>query len=508
MRRVIGRMRNIIFGQCIRRGEAGRHYLLVESATFLSVAVFFAPLMRVCASAQDTRTSLSSESRTDLGTSNSYGTELTRNSGSSSPVAEFYEQAIQSNPQAKDLHFQLGLQFWDERRIAEAELQFLEELRLDPQCYRARLMLGMAALEEEKNNEAVEYLETAVLGDATLKQAYLPLGKAWFRLGSLEKAREALETAAQVEPGLPPVYSLQAQVYSRLKRQEDAARMRELDSRARDLRSAESFAAVEDWNRALQLVSTYLSAFPDSSRGLYIKGLILFNGYRKIGEATQVLQQAILKNPANVEGRRLLGIVDWVAGNKRAFEEEMNLVLAADPLDARAHYYWGRYAFENGRYQEAREHLERARRFSPSDERVATSLALTYEELGLSQEAEKQHVAAVSLAMKKDTPDPWVYLNYGAFLLNVNRASEALPLFKKATTFRRVHPKAYYLTGVAYARTGRCVEAAKYFERALAADPRWAEPRAALAEVYDRLGKTQEAAAQRAVIAKLAAQVP
>jgi len=393
--------------ECIQLRRSGNH-AIAEHAFLATVVALLAVFIVPGNAQQPSGIDSSAENQTDQRALNLRSTELRREGDSSSPVVEFYEQAIRLNPNAKDLHFQLGLEFWSRRKIPDAGLQFREELRVNPPCYRARLMLGMAALEEGKNSDAVQYLEAALSGDPTLKQAFLPLGKAWFRLGNLEKAREALETAARVEPDLPPIYSLLAQVYSRLGRQEDAARMSELDSRARDLRSAESFAAVEDWNRALQLVSTYLSAFPDSSRGLYIKGLILFNGYRKIGEATQALQQAILKNPANIEARRLLGIMDWVAGNKRAFEEEMNLVLAADPLDTLAHYYWGRYAFENRRYEEAREHLERARRFRPKDERVATNLALAYEALGLVQEAEKQHLAAVSLAMKQGAPKPWV----------------------------------------------------------------------------------------------------
>ncbi len=487
----------------IPRYDAGR-LGPVPVVAFFKVLFFCALFGFRSAKAQDSRmVAPAPEGRVDSSTLNLYGSEPAGKSGGPSPVVEFYQQAIRSSPQGRNLHFQLGLTFWDQRRFAEAESQFLEELRLDPRCYRARLMLGMAALEEGKDRDAVEYIDAALTGDPTLRQAYLPLGKAWFRLGNLEKAERALETAARADPGMPPVYALLAQVYSRSGRQQDAVRMRELDSSARDLRSAESFAAVGDWPRALQLVSAYLTAFPDSSRGLYIEGLILFNGYRKTDESTRVLQQSLSKNPANVEARRFLAVIDWVKGDKRNFEKEIDLVLAADPLDPVAHYYRGRYALENGRYQEAREHLERAREFSPSDEREATSLALTYEALGLSREAEQQHIAAVSLAMKKDTPDPWVYLNYGAFLLNANRPSEALPLFKKATTFRKVHPKAYYLAGVACVRTGQTVEAAKYFEEALSAAPRWAEPRGALAEVYDRLGKPREAAAQRAVLAKL-----
>jgi Tfp pilus assembly protein PilF len=426
-----------------------------------------------------------------------------KGSSNPSPVEAYYAQAIRSSPRKKDLHFQLGLELWNEHKVAEANSQFLEELRIDPDCHRAQVMLGMTKLEEGKDEDAVHYLEAALEADSTLHQAFLPLGKAWFRLGNLQKAQKALENAVRAEPGLPPAYALLAQVYSKLGRPTDAANMSELDAKARDLKTAESFAAAGNWEKALQSDSTFLGAFPDSSRGLYIKGLILFNGYRKIDEATAALKKSLLQDPANIEARRLLGIMDWVAGNKPAFEAEMTLVLAADPLDALAHYYWGRYAFEAGRFEEARENMEFAERFRPDDERVATNLALAYEALGLPQEAEKQHVAALTLAAQHDSPDPWPFLNYGAFLLNTNRPAEAVPVLRKAMALPKVHPKAYYLTGVAYARTGQPVEAAACLERAVAADPRWPEPRAALVAIYDQLGKKQEAGAQRAILAKL-----
>jgi Flp pilus assembly protein TadD len=75
-----------------------------------------------------------------------------------------------------------------------------------------------------------------------------------------------------------------------------------------------------------------------------------------------------------------------------------------------------------------------------------------------------------------------------------------LPILKKATALPKVHPKAYYLTGVAYARTGQPVAAAECLEKAVASEPGWAEPRVELAVVYDQLGRTQEAAAQRKLL--------
>jgi len=475
--------------------------VLLFLASFSLVTVLHAACAIYTGAQQSSDPSSSSRDAVEEKLPNSNRPEQNRE-GVKSPVEKYYEQAIRLSPSTKGLHFQLGLELWNERRVSAAESNFLQELKIDPACHRAQVMIGMAKLEENDNKGAIEYLEAARDADSTLRQAYLPLGKAWLREGNLQKAQEALEHAAAAEPGQPPVYSSLAQIYSKLGRPADAAAMSELDTKARDLRAAESFAAAGDWAKAQEADSTFLSAFPDSSRGLYIRGLVLFNGYRKIDEATQALKQSVLKDPANIEARRLLGIMDWVTGNKPAFEAEMKLVLAADPLDALAHYYWGRYAFESAHYQEAREHLELALRFRAEDERIATNLALTYEALGLPAEAEKKHRLAFAIATRQESSEPWVFLNYGAFLLNANRPTEALPVLKKAISLPKVHPKAYYLAGVAYAHAGQPAEAAACLEKAVAANPRWPEPHAALITVYGELGKTQEADAQKAILAK------
>lgn len=419
-------------------------------------------------------------------------------------LVEYCRQALPGNPEGDYIHFSVGLELFTQRKLSEAEVEFLTQLKLNPNHYRARLMLGIIALEQDRVGEAVQYLERALVGDQSLRQAYLPLGKAWFQLGNLQKARGALETAARVEPGVPLTYSLLASVYSRLGSKTEATKMSELYRTARKLKTAEVAIQLGDWAQSLQLVSDFLEAFPDSSRGLYVKGAIYFNGYRKAPEAVACLQHALSKNPANMEARRLAATIYLVAGDTQAFEREMKLLLTANPLDGLTHYYWGRYAFEKGRISEARHHLEQARQFRTADAQIVTNLAVVYEAQGLAKEAEQQHLAAISLAGKQSAPNSWVlYFNYGAFLLNAERPAEALKFLRIATSRPEPHPKALYLSGIANVRTGQLEEAVKQLEQAVVREPKYAEARAALAALYDRVGKTQEAAVERALIVGL-----
>lgn len=302
---------------------------------------------------------------------------------------EFYRHAISAEPSRPQLHFQMGLQLWDLGNVSEARSALLEELRLNPPNYRCRVVLGMISVQQHDYRGAIHDLEAALKTDASLTQAYYPLGQSWFHLGDFEKAREYLERASQVDPPAPTLYAMLSRAYFNLGRYDDAARMTKLYHAAGNLSLAEAAANLGSWTEADRLVSEFLDGFPHASNGLYLKAAIAFNGFRKLGEATALLEEALASDRNNLKARRLLAVLEWAGGNKEAFERDMNLVLKADPLDGQAHYYLGRYLFEQGTLALAHEHLETALRFRPSDPRVMADLARLNEALRLTPEAEE-----------------------------------------------------------------------------------------------------------------------
>jgi tetratricopeptide (TPR) repeat protein len=278
--------------------------------------------------------------------------------------------------------------------------------------------------------------------------------------------------------------------------------MSKLHAAARSLALAEAAANLGSWAEADRLVSEFLQVFPDAANGLYVKAGIAFNGFRKLEEATSLLERVLARDGNNIKARRLLAVLQWTGGNKAAFEKNMELVLAADPADGQAHYYMGRYLFEKGELAQAREQLETAERLRPFDYRVATDLARTYAAAGLLQRAEEKHRAAVAILGQWPQKDPLVYTNYAEFLLGQHRPAPALELLDRILSVPRPLPRALYLAGVAYAAEGKSTEAVQFLKRAEESTPDDPQVHLALAEVYERAGSKGEAEVQRARAAK------
>ncbi len=415
---------------------------------------------------------------------------------------EYYRQAIRKQPSAPELHFQLGMQLWDLGRLAEARSALRTELRLNPANQRCRVVLGMIEVQQNEFRTAISHLGSALHADPGLTQAYYPLGQAWFHSGDFEKALEFLEKAARVETPAPALYALLARTHFKLGRKQDAAAMSKLHTASRNLGLAEAAANLGSWAEADRLVSEYLAAFPDASAGLYVKAGIALNGFRKLDEATALLERILARDPNNFKARRLLAVLEWTAGDKPAFEKNMGIVLAADPLDGQAQYYIGRYLLEKGDTAQARERLATAERLRPFDYRVATDLARAYARAGLLDKAEEKHRAAVSLLGQWPERDPLVYANYAEFLLEQRKPEQARELLGRITSAPRPLPRALYLAGVACKEEGRLDEAVVFLKRAEASAPDDPRIHLALAEVYERAGNKSEADAQRARASK------
>jgi tetratricopeptide (TPR) repeat protein len=410
---------------------------------------------------------------------------------------EFYRHAIATESTRPELYFQLGLALWDFGQTAEAQAAFSEELRRNPTNHRCRLVLGMLRVRQRDYRGAIQDLESASSADPSLKQAYYPLGQAWFHLGNFQKARDYLEKAEQVESPVPALFAMLSQTYYDLGQKEEAARISGLDRAARTFGLAQAAATVGSWTEADRLISEFLTAFPRAANGLYLKAVIAFNGFRNLNQAKSLLEQVLAQDKDNLDARRFLAVLQWTGGNKEAFEKEINLVLAAEPLDGQAHYYMGRYMLEKGDLASAQEHLETAQNLRPSDYRVATDLARVYEALGLARKAEEKHREAVRLVSKWPSKDPYVYTNYAEYLVGQGRSGAALELLEQMLHSSRPLPRVLYVAGIAYASSGKLTEAEEYLKQAAASAPGDPRVHLALADVYDRTGRKAEADAER-----------
>lgn len=103
-----------------------------------------------------------------------------------------------------------GLQFYKEKRYAEAEAQFTEALKLRPDFALAANNLGFVYYRQDKFAEAARWYENAIKLDRSRAIAYLNLGDAYARNNERDKARTAYQTYLELSPqGPQAVYAKQ-----------------------------------------------------------------------------------------------------------------------------------------------------------------------------------------------------------------------------------------------------------------------------------------------------------
>ena len=179
----------------------------------------------------------------------------------------------------------------------------------------------------------------------------------------------------------------------------------------------------------------------------------------RYNEAVAELSTAASLDPKLSEAHNLLG----VAYNQKGFgdraKESFERAVKNDPQDVETLNNLGFALYQNGNYRAAVDKLKRAAKMAPTDERILNNLALALCRLGKWDEA------------------------YGYF----ERAGG--PLVGSLNTAKM------------FERFAREDDAIRYYEKARQIDPNNSMAVRRLADLYNRVGRTAEAEAMRAVIA-------
>jgi uncharacterized caspase-like protein/peptidoglycan/xylan/chitin deacetylase (PgdA/CDA1 family) len=96
-----------------------------------------------------------------------------------------------------------GLQFYKEKRYAQAEAQFTEALKLRPDFALAANNLGFVFYKQDQFAQAARWFENTIKMDPSRAVAYLNLGDAHAKAANAEKAKKAFETYLELAPSGP-----------------------------------------------------------------------------------------------------------------------------------------------------------------------------------------------------------------------------------------------------------------------------------------------------------------
>ncbi len=152
-----------------------------------------------------------------------------------------------------------------------------------------------------------------------------------------------------------------------------------------------------------------------------------------------------------------------LAGLGRLDEAEAVLRRAVRVRDAAAEYNLGSVLDRQGRWEEAREHYERAIAIDPFYARAMNNLAVGLDRRGQGAAA----LALFARALEAAPADAETYSNLGSALIGQRRFPEAIRALDTAIALDSANPNAHNNRGIALAQSGRFAEARTEFEEAL-----------------------------------------
>ena len=262
----------------------------------------------------------------------------------------------------------------------------------------------------------------------------------------------------------------------------DAAARRSIDEaiKHRDFLSAENqlVELIEQNSRSPQLLALLGRVF--FMDGKYLNAAVAFEKAEKLtplkedDHFTLAMSFVILK-------RR-----DWA-------RPELEKLAQAYQKNPRYPYWLARLDYEDARYADAINKLNRALQLNPDFMRAYDNLGLCYEAMGEFEQAIQSYGKANQLNRQQGSKSAWPPLNFGILLLNRGSLAEAEAVLKEAVDYDPKLPLARFQLGILLEKQKKQKDAIQELNLAASLDPSYPEPHFALARIYRTSGDQKAA---------------
>lgn len=121
-------------------------------------------------------------------------------SGDKEKAIETYQSALESNPEDKDLLFNLGRLYFMQENLSDAIVMFKKVIDLDPGDAESYLNVGQAFIGEKHYEEAIPYYEKAVELKPESYVGWYNLAVCYIQTGQREKGEAAFAKAEKLKP--------------------------------------------------------------------------------------------------------------------------------------------------------------------------------------------------------------------------------------------------------------------------------------------------------------------
>jgi tetratricopeptide (TPR) repeat protein len=268
------------------------------------------------------------------------------------------------------------------------------------------------------------------------------------------------------------------------------------------LREGKALIKLEKFADAEKVLRGYAEEDKDSADALYLLGLVLFREEKAKESLDTYTEAAKLRKPAAND----LTVVsfDYVLLNDYpAAIHWLEVAVGMEAGNYEAWYALGRCYYTRGRFPEAEHAFRHALAVNAGSAKAHSNLGLTLAQQDKSVEAERQLREGARLADADAHTTEWPYLNLAKYLLEHDRAGDAIPELKRAVHVAAHCGGCHEKLGQALARIGKLDEGIAELRRAAGLAPKNPEVHRELGNVYRAAGRLDDAKAEMALSSKL-----
>ena len=443
-------------------------------------------------------------------------------------------QAVQLAPREAEFLALLGVALGIEQKLQESDAYLEKALGIDPTDTATRRNLAWNQFQLGQLTPAKSNLERVLKQKPGDHQATLILGMVDEELKDYRAASRLLESVPDQVRQRPESMAALARAYYHVDRAEKAAEtLQELTHPSYGpegvFLGGQVAAEVHDFKTAQSLFGSIWSAYPNTPKLAYNLALADYNMQQfSNGEAT--LRRVIAAEHDSSEIYNLLAWCLYKQDDFRGAAAALDKAIALDPADETNYLDGGMMLLEHhlygaaldaaektlevapesyrghrlkalvelkmGRVNDAEALYQRAVELNPADAQAITGLATAQLDKGNAHQAEE----TLKRAIERLPNEALLYQAYGSMLLwgegESSRASEfrAVELLRKAIALDGSLAEAHYQLGKLALREDRVRDAQQELEAVVKLDPRSSKNHYALAQVYRKLGRKDDAA--------------
>lgn len=427
-------------------------------------------------------------------------------------AALYFEKALKLNPRDLVTRRNLAANYWQLGKLPEARKNLITILEAKPDDTWSTLLLGMVSEDLGDHKSAAKLLSDVLPLVGQRPETIASLARAYYHLGETLKARNTLQLLA-AHPAGPEATFQGGRVAAEFGDYETAEKM------FLSIRTTYPDPAVLNYSLALaqysaQRYSDCEKTLQDSiadGHGTSDEYALLGRTYKKqdrLPEMLTAFEKAINMEPSNQAHYLDLGEALLEKKNYGTAMEVARETVKRFPSSSRAYSLKGSIELGMDALTEAQKSYAKAIELGPNDSKAALGLALT--QWNASQNAEAAR--SFEEGARKFPRDAFFLLKYSLFLLNspeqrdAQKEAQIKALLKKSEDLDDSNAETHFQLGDLAIKENNYDEALKELQIAATQDPELPKVHFALARVYRRIGRAEEAKNETAIFAKLKAK--